>query len=170
MLAIEQKAAQASIAACVTKQKELQEQQQRLLLYEQVVRKRILEELERKEAKFNILKRQAQKQDRARQVRRRRKRDPLEEPARGTEAIRPSAGCRWLCVFLVPVLFSLRLNSSLECPTSRNCTEAQYSLSRNGIVPLRASRPLSPLMFLHANMPRIIWSNCSESANAAWRR
>ena len=65
---IEQQEAQASIATCVSKQKEIQEQQQRLLLYEQVVRKRILEEMERKEAKFKILKRQAEKQDLARQV------------------------------------------------------------------------------------------------------
>ncbi|XP_026191424.1 uncharacterized protein LOC34617590 [Cyclospora cayetanensis] len=67
VLAIEQKEAHVKIAACVARQKELQEQQQRLLLHEQVIRKRILEEIERKEAKLRVLQRQAEKQDLARQ-------------------------------------------------------------------------------------------------------
>lgn len=68
ILAIEQREAQNAIASYTAKQKELQEQQQRLLLYEQVVRKRILEEVEKKEARLVVLKRQAEKQDRERQV------------------------------------------------------------------------------------------------------
>ncbi|CDJ56412.1 hypothetical protein, conserved [Eimeria maxima] len=67
VIAVEQKEAQENIAACVAQQKELQQQQQRLLLYEQVVRKRILDELEWREAKLKVLRRQAEKQDLNRQ-------------------------------------------------------------------------------------------------------
>ncbi|CDJ36245.1 uncharacterized protein EMH_0063010 [Eimeria mitis] len=67
VIAVEQKEAQENIESCVAQQKELQQQQQRLLLYEQVVRKRILDELERREAKLKVLKRQAEKQDLKRQ-------------------------------------------------------------------------------------------------------
>lgn len=69
VIAVEQKEAQANIAACVARQHELQEQQQRLLICEQVVRKRTLDELEKREAKLKVLKRQAEKHDIARQVR-----------------------------------------------------------------------------------------------------
>ena len=68
VIAVEQKAAQENLAACVVQQKELQQQQQRLLLYEQVVRKKILDELEWREEKLKVLKRQAAKQDLNRQV------------------------------------------------------------------------------------------------------
>ncbi|CDJ41573.1 hypothetical protein, conserved [Eimeria tenella] len=67
VIAVEQKEAQANIAACVARQHELQEQQQRLLICEQVVRKRTLDELEKREAKLKVLKRQAEKHDIARQ-------------------------------------------------------------------------------------------------------
>ncbi|CDI75721.1 hypothetical protein, conserved [Eimeria praecox] len=67
VIAVEQKEAQENIAACVAQQKELQQQQQRLLLYEQVIRKKILDELEWREAKLKVLQRQAEKQDLNRQ-------------------------------------------------------------------------------------------------------
>ncbi|CDJ48408.1 hypothetical protein, conserved [Eimeria brunetti] len=67
VIAVEQKEAQENIESCVAQQKELQQQQQRLLLYEQVVRKRILDELEWREAKLKVLRRQAEKQDLKRQ-------------------------------------------------------------------------------------------------------
>ncbi|KAL8269231.1 hypothetical protein Esti_006840 [Eimeria stiedai] len=67
VLALEHKEAQENMSASSARQEEQQAQQQCLLLYEQVLRKRILEELEKKEAQLAIQKGQAEKQDRERQ-------------------------------------------------------------------------------------------------------